>query len=384
MSGRTGRADVGSVDDLHESASRLVGLDDFGPDEENYREALAVILDSYQREAGLTPFGSKICRVYLRGALAARLLAEAAWKQFPQYADVPVERPIFVTGLPRTGTTALHRLLSADPSHQGLQMWLAEYPQPRPPRETWDANPVYQRLNAQFEQHHVEHPEFMGLHYMTAGEVEECWQVLRQSLHAVAYETLAHLPSYAQWLAIQDWTPTYRRYRKNLQMIGLNDVGKRWVLKNPSHLHALDALMATFPDALVVQCHRPAETIMASMCSLAEAATEGWSHTFVGAQIGADALETWSRGLERFNAERAKHNPQQFVDVDYADFVADPLGTVDGIYRHFGLELSDEASTAMRQMHEESRKGPRAPKHTYSLADYGLTAEMVRERFAGL
>ena len=378
------RTDVGTVDDLHESASRLVGLDDFGPDDDNYREGLAVILDSYQREAGLTPFGSKICRVYLRGALAARLLAQEGWKQYPRYADVPVERPIFVTGLPRTGTTALHRLLGADPSHQGIQMWLAEYPQPRPPRETWQDNPVFAQLNAQFEQHHVENPEFMGLHFMSADEVEECWQLLRQSLHAVAYETLAHLPTYAQWLAKEDWRPAYRRYRKNLQLIGLNDVGKRWVLKNPSHLHALDALMATFPDALVVQCHRPAETLMASMCSLAEHATEGWSTAYVGATIGADSLDTWARGLERFNAVRAQHDPAQFYDVDYKDFVADPIGTVEGIYRYFGIELTEPAQLAMQQMHAESKKGPRAPKHTYKLEDYGLTTEQVKARFEGL
>ena len=378
------RTDVGTVDDLHESASRLVGLDDFGADDDNYREGLAVILDSYQRDAALTPFGSKICRVYLRGALAARLMAQAGWKQYPHYTEVLLERPIFVTGLPRTGTTALHRLLTADPSHQGLQMWLAEFPQPRPPLQTWNDNPVFAQLNAQFEQHHVENPEFMGLHFMSADEVEECWQLLRQSLHAVAYETLAHLPTYAQWLAVQDWTPAYRRYRRNLQLIGLNDVGKRWVLKNPSHLHALDALMATFPDALVVQCHRPAETIMGSMCSLAEAATEGWSNAYVGATIGADSLDTWSRGLERFNSERAKHDPAQFCDVDYVDFVADPIGTVEGIYRHFGIELTEPASRAMQEMHAESKKGPRAPKHRYSLEDYGLTAEAVKERFAGL
>ena len=378
------RTDVGTVDDLLESATRLVGLDDFGPDDDNYREGLAVILDSYQRDADLTPFGSKICRVYLRGALGARLMAEAGWKRYPAYADVPIERPIFVTGLPRTGTTALHRLLGADPSHQGLQMWLSEFPQPRPPRETWADNPIFARFNAQFERHHNENPEFMGLHFMSADEVEECWQLLRQSLHAVAYETLSHLPTYARWLANEDWTPVYRRYRKNLKLIGLNDVGKRWVLKNPSHLHALDALMATFPDAFVVQCHRPPETLMASMCSLAEAATEGWSNAYVGATIGADSLDTWARGLERFNAARAKHSPAQFYDVDYADFVADPIGTVEGIYKYFRMLLTEPALQAMHDIHEDSKKGPRAPKHRYSLEDYGLTVEAVKARFEGL
>ena len=182
-----------------------------------------VLLDSYRRDAGLTALGSKMNRFFLRGALVARLLSEAAWKQYPQHADVAIERPIFVTGLPRTGTTALHRLLGADPAHQGLHLWLAEFPQPRPPRETWESNPFYRQLDAQFTKAHEENPDYTGLHFMAAYELEECWQLLRQSLHSVSYETLAHLPSYSQWLSQQDWTPSYQRHRRNLQLIGLND-----------------------------------------------------------------------------------------------------------------------------------------------------------------
>ena len=378
------RTDVGTVEDLHASATKLTGLDDFGPDEDNYREALGVLLDSYRGEADLTELGSKMNRFFLRGALVARLLSQAGWNRHPEHADVAIERPVFVTGLPRTGTTALHRLLGADPAHQGLQMWLTEFPQPRPPRDSWDSNPVYQQMAAQFARHHEENPDYTGLHFMTADGLEECWQLLRQSLHSVSYETLAHLPSYARWLAEQDWTPPYRRHRRNLQLIGLNDPGKRWVLKNPSHLFALDAIMAVYPDALIVQCHRPAETIMASMCSLARHTTAGYSDTFVGARIGADEMDTWSRGLARFNTERAHHDPAQFCDVDYADFIADPVGTAAGIYRHFGLPLSDAALQAMQDDYAASQQGPRAPKHHYSLADYGLTTEAVRERFAGL
>jgi hypothetical protein len=219
---------------------------------------------------------------------------------------------------------------------------------------------------------------------MTADEVEECWQLLRQSLHSVSYETLAHVPTYARWLSEQDWTKSYRRHRRNLQLIGLNDAEKRWVLKNPSHLFALDAVFATYPDALVIQCHRPAETIMASMCSLAQHTTAGWSNTFVGETIGRDSLETWSRGLELFNAERTKHNPAQFYDMDYFAFIEDPVREMDAIYQHFGIEMTDAARSAMEASHAESQQGPRAPKHKYSLADYGLTAEQVKERFKGL
>lgn len=378
------RTNVGTVEDLHASATKACGLDDFGSDDDNYREALAVLLDSYARDADLTEFGSKMNRFFVRNALVARLVSEAAFKRYPEHADVSIDRPIFVTGLPRTGTTALHRLLAADPRHQGLELWLAEYPQPRPPRETWADDPVFAQLDAQFTKAHNENPDYTGLHYMTADEVEECWQLLRQSLHSVSYETLAHVPTYSRWLAKQDWTPSYRRHQRNLQLIGLNDTDKRWVLKNPSHLFALDALMATYPDALVIQCHRPAETIMASMCSLAQHTTEGWSNVFVGDVIGADSLETWSRGLERFNAVRAQHDPAQFYDMAYGDLIADPVGTVEAIYRYFGIEMTGEARGAMQASDEASKQGPRAPKHTYSLADYGLTDQQVAERFNGL
>ena len=378
------RTDVGTVEDLKASAAKTVGLDDFGSDDDNYLEALEVLLDSYRREADFTELGSKMSRFFLRNALVARLLSESSWKQYPQHTDVPITAPIFVTGLPRTGTTALHRLLCGDPRHQGLELWLAEFPQPRPPRETWPQNPVFAELQRRFAKAHAENPDYTGLHFMTADEVEECWQLLRQSVHSVSYETLAHVPSYAQWLARQDWTKPYQRHRRNLQLIGLNEPEKRWVLKNPSHLFSLDALFAAYPDALVVQCHRRAETIMASMCSLAQHTTAGWSNRFVGATIGADSLETWSRGLERFNAVRAERNPAQFCDVDYDDLSRDPIGTVEKIYDRFGIEMTDEARAGIRRTGEASQQGPRAPKHTYSLADYGLTEEQVRERFRGL
>ncbi len=378
------RTDVGSVEELKASAVKAVGLEDFGGEEDNYLEALSVLLEAYRSEADFTELGSKMSRFFLRNALVARLLSEASWKQHPGYADVPVTAPIFVTGLPRTGTTALHRLLCGDPRHQGLELWLAEFPQPRPPREEWSRNPVFVELDTRFKKAHQENPDFTGLHFMTADEVEECWQLLRQSVHSVSYETLAHVPSYARWLAQQDWTEPYLRHRRNLQLIGLNEPEKRWVLKNPSHLFALDALFAAYPDALVIQCHRPAETLMASMCSLAEHTTAGWSNTFVGPTIGADSLETWSRGLERFNSVRATQNPAQFCDVQYVDLIRDPVGTVEEIYARFGIEMTDAARTAIKDTDDQSKQGPRAPKHSYSLADYGLTEDQVKERFRGL
>jgi hypothetical protein len=372
---------VGTVEDLHESASRLTGLTDFGVDD--YTDGLAVILESYARDAKLTPLGQKVARVGLRGALAARLLSQAGWAAHPEYADLPIERPVFVTGLPRSGTTALHRLLTANPAHQGLELWLAEMPQPRPPRETWAANPVFQHIQAGYQRHHVEHPEFMGVHYIAADTVEECWQLLRQTLRSVSYECLAHLPTYSAWLREQDWTGSYRRHQRNLQLIGLTEPGHRWVLKNPSHLFALDAILAVYPDALIIQTHREPRTVIGSMCSLAAHATDGWSQTFRGPVIGRDQLELWARGLSEFAAARARHDQAQFLDVDYADFTADPIGTAESVYAHFDLPYSGAAADAVRALHATASEGQARPAHSYALADFGLTAEQVSERFGG-
>jgi hypothetical protein len=375
------RDNVGTVEDLHESATRLTGLADNGVDD--YSDGLAVILESYARDADLTPLGRKVARVGLRGALAARLLSQAGWAAYPEHAAVQIDRPIFVTGLPRSGTTAVHRLLTADPDHQGLELWLAEMPQPRPPRDSWEANPVFQHIQAGYQRHHVEHPEFMGVHYIAADTVEECWQLLRQTLRSVSYECLAHLPTYSAWLREQDWTGPFRRHRGNLQLIGLNDSGRRWVLKNPSHLFSLDAIMQVYPDALIIQTHRAPRSVIGSMCSLAAHATQGWSSTFLARVIGTDQLELWARGLEEFAAARARHNPAQFLDVDYADFTADPVGTVESVYAHFGLPCGGAAADAIRALPAQAGQGDARPAHRYSLADFGLTGEQVDERFGG-
>ena len=373
---------IATVEDLHASASKVTGLTDFGPDD--YTDGLTVLLESYARDAGLTPRGAKAMRTMLRGALTARLLSEAAWQANPGYAQVRIDRPIFVTGLPRTGTTALHRLLAADPAHQGLAMWLAEVPQPRPPRETWAANPVFGYIQAACERHHAEHPEFMAVNYVAADQVEECWQLLRQSMRSVSWQCLAHLPSYSAWMAAQDWTDAYRRHRRNLQLIGLPEASRRWVLKNPSHLFALDALLRVYPDALVIQTHRDPSTAIASVCSLAAQASAGWSSTFTGAVIGRDQLELWASGLERFTAERARHGPDpspQFFDVCYDDLAADPVGTAEAAYAYFGLPFSGAAADAMRGY---LIRGRSRSAHRYALADFGLTAADVDARFGAL
>ncbi len=375
------RADVGSYDDIAAAASRTTGLTDFGGTD--HEEGLRLLVDDLASvEAGLTPVGNYFQRSQVKSALVGRLLTEARFAEFPEHADVRIERPIFVVGLPRTGTTALHRLLCADPAHQGLEAWLTEFPQPRPPRATWGDDPIFAAMQAAFQQHHISNPEFMGIHYSDAAAVEECWRLLRQTGKSIGYESLANVPRYSAWLAEQDWTDAYERHRQNLQLIGLNDADQRWVLKNPSHLVALDALMAVYPDALVVMTQRDPVTSIASACSLSAEATDGHSTTFVGETIGRTQLDMLSRSWHRFWQAREKYDAAQFVDVDYRDFVADPVGTVGTIYDAFGIAWSDDARAEVARIDAESKTGAARPRHRYDLADYGLTEEQVRVAFA--
>lgn len=374
------RDDVGSYDDIAAAAVRTTGLSDFGGDD--HEEGLRILLDDLKApEAGLTGEGKYMQRSMVKSALVARLLSQLGFTQHPSYARVPIERPVFVVGLPRTGTTALHRLLTADPRHQGIELWLTEFPQPRPPRSEWDSNPVFAGINAAYAEHNVKNPEFMGIHYTDASAVEECWRVLRQAGMSIGYESLAHVPNYSTWLSQQDWTPAYVRHKANLQLIGLNDQDRRWVLKNPSHLAALDAIMAVYPDALIVQTHRDPVVSIASACSLSAEATAGWSTTFVGEAIGSSQLEMLSRSMRTFSAARAAYDPAQFIDVAYADFVADPVATTRRIYDGFDLGWTPEVAAAVNAIDDESRQGGKRPSHRYSLADYGLTEEQVRAAF---
>ncbi|CAM3268003.1 sulfotransferase [Nocardioides dubius] len=374
------RASVGSYEEIVEAAVRSTGLSDFG--DGAHEEGLRILVDDLNSPAaGLTPRGRYFQRSEVKSALVGRLLTQAQFSAHPERREVPIERPIFLMGLPRTGTTILHRLLHADPASQGLELWLTQFPQPRPPRETWEADPVFSGMQQAFAAHHEASPDYAGIHFMDAATVEECWRVLRQTGKSNSYESLAYLPQYTEWLRGQDWTDAYARHRENLQLIGLNDADKRWVLKNPSHMSALDAVMSVYPDALIVYTHREPVTCIASACSLAAETTVGQSDAFVGERLGRSQLDLWAHSYHAFHDARGAYDQSQFVDIAFGDLLRDQVGTARTVYEAFGLDWTPEVEAAVAATDEEARQGKAAPKHAYDLADYGLTEADVLAAF---
>lgn len=368
------RDDVGSLEDITAAAMRTTGLTDFG--DRDHEEGLDLLLEDYATRAGLTGVGNHRMRGMVKGLLVAKLVAQQGLAAHPASSDVAIEKPVFIMGLPRSGTTLLQRLLTADPAHQGLEQWLADLPQPRPPRDTWDADPIFSAMQGGYAAFHEANPELAGLHYSDAASHEECWRLLQHTGRSVAFETQALTPGYSAWLQAQDWTPAYERHRTLLQLIGMNDPDQRWILKNPSHLVALDAIRTVYPDAVIVVTHRDAVACTASMCSLAAASTRGTSDVFVGATIGRTQLDLLVREQA---ALRASPHSADVIDVAYADLVADPLSTLRGVYAAAGLVWSDAAEAAASAELARSRSGVRAPKHAYDLADYGITESQVRD-----
>ncbi|MBK7948836.1 MAG: sulfotransferase [Deltaproteobacteria bacterium] len=364
---------------LVDEARRATGLHALGPDE--WREGLECLLEAAEREANLTTIGRGMLFEQVVTGLVGRLHSEAGFANHPDVESVPIERPILVVGMPRTASTTLHRLLIRDPALQGLEMWLADTPMRRPPRATWPSIPAFvecdRRTRALFEAA----PELRAIHDMDADEVDECWHLLRQSFATVNLECTFRIPSYSRWWAACDMGPMYRRYRRNLQLIGGGAPGQRWLLKDATHMFHLDRFLEVFPDACVVTTMRDPAKMIPSVASLTTSVMRPAVADFDPIAHGQAQLELWVRGLRRIDAVCAGLPRDRFYRMEFEDFQADPVAEVRRIHARFGLELSREAEAAMRSWLERNRKG-RHGEHAYRAEDYGLSPERIRAAFA--
>jgi Sulfotransferase family len=365
---------------LHAAATQMSGgLTDFGP--QDYLPGLRVLLDSMLRDMQFSEIGRQFGMGSIAGTLAARLHTQNSWKQRPDYRKVEIRRPLVITGIPRTGTTALHKLLSMDPQFQGLEHWLTEAPQPRPPREAWAAHPAFQASVAGLDTFFRIMPEMRLAHDIVADEVDECLEVLRQDFVSNRFASGMHVPSYERWFRAQDEAPSYRRFVDVLRLVGVDAPGQRWLLKNPGHVAQMDCLLAVLPDACVIQTHRDPVRAIPSLCSTLHMARRMFEGDAARADvIGAREVDYWSEAMAATARVRAARG-HQFHDVHHRDFHREPMAVVRGIYERFDLTLSDETARRMQGWIDASPT-TRHGEHRYRIEDYGITVDQVRARFA--
>jgi hypothetical protein len=368
-----------SEDALLDAARQATGLDDFGAGA--WREHLRFLLRCYDAEARISDAGLPMVQGELTGILCARLACEAAWHRDPSVLRHAIRRPLFILGLPRSGTTALHWLLAQDPANQVLDYWIASSPRPRPPRETWEAEPAYQGAVEVLKWVYDTDPGLKAIHLMTADGPEECRHLFCQSFLDHTFDSNASIPSYTKYFEAQDMRPAYARHRDVLKLVGSTSPERRWVLKYPAHMRELDVLLETYPDACIVQTHRDPVKVLPSICSL----VTGWRSLYEGdadaVAIGAWQIELYASMLEKAMDVRARSNPAQFFDFDFRELVADPVGAIARMYAHFGFDFSAGAERCMRDWHAANPQH-RHGGHRYTLERFGLVEAQIRARFA--
>jgi hypothetical protein len=284
-----------------------------------------------------------------------------------------------VVGLPRSGTTILHSLLSQDPAVRSPQKWEVDEPSPPPRRETYDSDPRIAVCAAAVDR--LE-PEFRAMHQVEATLPEECNGIMMPSLQSLNFWAATRLPAYSDWLLDEaDMRPAYRFHKQFLQHHQAFAPGARWVLKAPPHLLWMDVLMETYPDARIVVTHRDPAQVLPSNASLIaflrRRAADVDPHG-----VGEEQVRIWGEGVRRTMAYRASAGDDgRFLDTYYADFVRAPLDTVKAIYRHFDLPLTAEAESRMVRFMEENRQGKHG-EHSYTPEMFGLSAARVHRDFA--
>jgi hypothetical protein len=371
---------TGSEDALHAAAAAATGLSDFGSQSE-YLPGLNVLLQALDHDGPYFAAGGReFVFGSLVGVLVSRLMTQRGFAARPEALARPIVRPLIITGIPRTGTTALHKLLSVDGQFQGLERWLTAFPMPRPPRESWESNPSYRATVGGIEAFFAGAPQMRAAHDMVAGDVDECLEVLKQNFCSNNFGSTFRVPHYDEWWLAQDEAASYRRFSQVLLLIGSNEPAKPWLLKNPGHIAQLETLLALFPDACIVQTHREPVSALPSLCSVlaqARALSEG-SHV-VTTQLGERELNYWHSAALRAVAVSAAR-PAQFIDVRNDELHRDPMGVVERIYARFGYTLSEDTARRMQERIAQDPEG-RHGEHRYTLEQFGLNAPMIREKF---
>lgn len=362
-------------------AAHATGLDDFG--EPGFRAGLDALVASLDGEARLTPLGRSVARSDLQRTLENRLRMTAERRAHPEIDRETVRAPIFIVGAPRTGTSILHELLAQDPAVRVPLTWEVMRPWPPPETATRESDPRIAEVEAHFSGVDRLLPAFKQMHPMGATLPQECAVLTTHDFVSMVWHTQFNVPGYQAWFEATDQVRVYQGHRRQLQYLQWRCPGAPWVLKSPQHLWTLESLFEVYPDARIIQTHRDPLKIVASLTSLCCMLRSLTSDAIDPHAIGADWGERLAAGLAHTMAVRDSGAvpAEQIFDVDFGEFMKDPIVAVARLYDALGMALSAEAEAAMRGFLDDNAQDKHG-RHAYRLADAGLDEASERERFA--
>jgi len=366
---------------LMEAAKAETGLDGFGADD--FVERLGLLCRAMREQGGFNGAGVMQQHTFILGLLKNRLLVEDLIQRHPEILDQRIVAPIIVCGLPRTGTTHLHNLMSADPALRSLPYWeslepvLAESEQPAPGAP----DPRKERTAMALSFLDAAMPYFNRMHEMTVEHAHEEIQLLAIDFSTMLFETTAPMPTWRDAYLARDQRPSYAYLRKILQVLQWLRGGTRWVLKSPQHLEQFPALVETFPDATFVVTHRDPVSVTASMVTML-----AYSARLTRDHVAVEGIgHYWANRLELMLGRCAEDHDvlpaDQTIDVHFDEFMADDLAMVGRVYELAGQPLDERAKTSMAAFMVRHPRGKFGTVE-YDLAQFGIDAAERRNALA--
>ena len=364
------------------ASARKAKSEHYGP--RDFEPRLERIVEAVEREANLHWIGRVAVRQSIEMALESRFALYRYRAEHPDITDVPIEKPLFIVGFPRTGTTILFNLLGEDPANRTPLGWEVQFPNPPPDPATYTTDPRIAKAYKYFGQMDQMAPELPSIHEVGAELPQECMPILAHTLLSPQPGIVYNIPSYQDWVDEQSAAPSYAYHRHFLEHLQSKVMKERWVLKSPVHLRTLDALLDEYPDARVIFTHRdPAKTVP-SLASLIYTIRGIVTDEVDAAAVGREQFEWWADSLDHAMNVRKRHADKaaQFTDIHFEEVIDDPVVALRGAYGRLGMQWSDDLEARMRAFLHNNPRGKHGA-HRYQLADFGLELGEIRERFRG-
>ena len=366
------------VDALLETAVAKAKSDAFG--DTWFLEPLGVLVDSLNDEAQLNELGFQMTERRLTALLVDRLRLRAYQAEHPEVLDEQVHLAAEICGLPRTGSTLLHRLLAASPQLTSTASWECSYPLPFPGETDGEVRKAKaEKMMAMFLELS---PDFADIHTVSWDQPEEDILLLDRTFTAMSWDSFYWVPTYGVWLRSYDQGRAYGELREWLQALQHQDpsrAGRKWVLKSPHHLTAVDTVLDTFPEAKIVMTHRTPTSAVPSYASMVAEMSARYSDVIDKPAIGRYWSERFVEALTRLKDSHARR-PDRFVDVPFKATVAEPLDTVQRVMAGLGLDVTP-ADLAAFEAYLERNREERHGTHTYTAEDFGLSTEQLESDF---
>lgn len=358
------------------AAKAAAGIEAFHS--ESFREGLALVIESYDNTPSLTARGRQLLEYRLVGLLSQRLKIDDWLQRHPAALTRPIEKPAFILGVPRTGTTLLANLLGLDPQHRMLWSWESDNAVPPVAVGHLLDDPRIATKRKQLET--AVAAGFLLPHFEDAQDPAECIHLMAQDMKCLSLEHMMDYPPYRDWLYNRaDMVAAYRVHQRELQLLQFNVAG-RWILKLPSHALNLEALFTVYPDAKGIVLHRNPLIALASYCSLLRHGLSLFHERVDLKSIGAWIYPQVLAHAQRLMEYRDRNPRAAFLDLRYDDFKHDPVATIRHIYDYLEEDLTAPVEQVINEHLAHSPEQPFG-KHDYTLEEFGLNRAQMIELF---